>query len=309
MFGDEPINLSSFSDRTEYAPVGFCIYCGSTENLTDEHTLASGLGGRHVLPDSSCETCRNTISAPEQYVQRTLVHNARAYYGIKSHRRRPRLPTTVTVRKKSGEVVEITGDPREIPLVIVLPVFPAPMILTNDDPPPKGFMAGNWNPKPTHLAAFLAKHDAECIVSKAIRPLALARVIAKTAHAHATALLGAGSFKPLLGDLILGKTDRWINLVGGEVDDEGKWKLLRPTPKHLNTFTIFDYFRDTDGKCFYVAAVRLFSNLGAPTYFAVLGEPIPPRPPWRIKPDVAKRLGPPHTIFVPRVAALPKKLP
>lgn len=307
MFADEPIKLSSFSDRTQYEPIGFCIYCGSTENLSDEHALASGMGGRHVLPDSSCEECRKIICKPEQYVQRTLMHNARSFYGIQSHYKRPRLPTSVQVRKKSGEIVEIAGDPREIPFVIALPVFPNPTILVSDDPPPSGFTAGNWNPKPSNLAEFLEKHDAEAIITKTIRPLDLARVIAKTAHAHAIALLGPGSFKPLLCDLILGKTKQWIDLVGGEIrPDHGDWKLLKPTPRHVNTFIVFDWFRNTDGMCFYVAAMRFFGNLGAPTYFAVLGEPIPPRPPWRIKPEVAKRLGGRHTPFAPRAAALPK---
>lgn len=132
-------------------------------------------------------------------------------------------------------------------------------------------------------------------------------MIAKTAHAHATALLGTGAFKPLLSDLILGKTTDWIKFVGGEIHpDRADWRLLRPTPEHLNTFIIFDWFREFDGRCFFVAAVRLFSNLGAPTYFAVVGEPIPQRAPWRIKPDVAKRLGGRHTPFVPRVSALRK---
>lgn len=303
--------MSSFSDGTRYEAVGYCIYCGSTESLTDEHTLASGLGGRHILPDSSCEECRNIISKPEQYVQRTLLHNARSYYGIKSHRKRPRLPTTVEIRKKSGEIVKITGDAREIPFVIALPVFPNPLILTSDElPAGNTYKGGFWNPKPSNLSAFLEKHDAEAIVTKKIMPMRLARVIAKTAHAHATALLGPGSFKPLLCDLILGRRNLYIDLVGGEIMPErNEFKLLRPTPNHLNTFIVFDWFRQSDGKCFYVAAVRLFSNLGAPTYFAVLGEPTPRRAPWRIKPEIATRLGVEHAPFTPSVATLRKQRP
>lgn len=156
----DPPMLSSFSEGTRYSPVGHCIYCGSAAELTDEHTLASGPGGRHVLPQSSCLDCQRIISKPERYVQRTLLHNARSYYGIQSHRKRKRPPTTIEVRKKSGEVAEIAGDPREIPFVIALPVFPNPTLLTNDDPPPSELMVGRWSPKPPNLAEFLASHEA-----------------------------------------------------------------------------------------------------------------------------------------------------
>ena len=302
--------ISSFSIRTQYDPVGFCIYCGFTENLTDEHTLASGMGGRHVLPKSSCIPCRDIIAPVERYCMRTLMHNARRFFGIRSHRKRPPEPSTIQIRKKSGEIADVTGDPHELPFMIVLPVFPNPTILSGK-PTPTSFMGANWHRQATNMMEFLEAHDAEYVMSKSIEPKKLARMIAKTAHAHTTAILGPGSFKPLLTDLILGEPGEYfIELVGGEIaPDEGRWEFVRPTPETLNLYIVFDWFRETDGKCFYVAAIRFFANLGAPTYFAVVGEPIPPRPPWRIKPEIAARLEPPHTIFAPRVAALPKKRP
>ena len=40
-----------------YSPVRQCIYCDCTEDLTNEHIIAKGLGGRWTLPLSSCKKC------------------------------------------------------------------------------------------------------------------------------------------------------------------------------------------------------------------------------------------------------------
>ena len=45
--------LPSHPDKT-YAALGRRLYCGADGTLSDEHIIPLGLGGRWVLPKSSC---------------------------------------------------------------------------------------------------------------------------------------------------------------------------------------------------------------------------------------------------------------
>ncbi len=55
-------------DRYIYQEVGSCIYCGSTDNLSNEHIIPYGLGGNLELPKSSCSRCaRSRVSLNWQY--------------------------------------------------------------------------------------------------------------------------------------------------------------------------------------------------------------------------------------------------
>jgi hypothetical protein len=44
-------------DGKRSSPVGYCIYCQATDELTNEHILPFGLSGTAVLPKSSCKAC------------------------------------------------------------------------------------------------------------------------------------------------------------------------------------------------------------------------------------------------------------
>jgi len=55
----------SSSDTSPYQYVGRCIYCGSTEGLSNEHIVPANLGGTIILYKASCETCRKLIHRVE----------------------------------------------------------------------------------------------------------------------------------------------------------------------------------------------------------------------------------------------------
>jgi hypothetical protein len=65
-------SIEGFRDiaKITYRPVGYCIYCFGTENLTREHIVAFGLNGTAVLPAASCDRCREITSAFELQVLR-----------------------------------------------------------------------------------------------------------------------------------------------------------------------------------------------------------------------------------------------
>ena len=64
--------LEQMDGRT-YPPVGRCIYCGSTDTLTDEHIIPLALNGTGLLPKSSCVACAKITNSAGQTARRHLV--------------------------------------------------------------------------------------------------------------------------------------------------------------------------------------------------------------------------------------------
>jgi len=66
-----------------------------------------------------------------------------------------------------------------------------------------------------------AKHKAKegKIRIAAVQPLQFFRMIAKIAHSFAVAEFGVGKFKPLVTDLILGRSDNIEHFLGGQFVD------------------------------------------------------------------------------------------
>ena len=80
-------NVRLHERATMYAPVGKCIYCGSTqEPLTREHIIPLSLGGSLVLPRATCHTHANTTSTFERSIARVMYGVQRADTGGVSRR-------------------------------------------------------------------------------------------------------------------------------------------------------------------------------------------------------------------------------
>ena len=45
------------SSRRRFGPIGRCIYCGATGDLTREHIIPRSIGGTWVLSKASCSDC------------------------------------------------------------------------------------------------------------------------------------------------------------------------------------------------------------------------------------------------------------
>jgi hypothetical protein len=95
------------------------------------------------------------------------------------------------------------------------------------------------------------------------------RMIAKISHSYAVAYHGLGTFDPLLTKMIRGEPYSIGHLVGGHGEDE-------PAEPLAHTISLQQKVVGHDR--FLVAFVRLFANLGAPRYHAVVGR-IPPGSP------------------------------
>jgi hypothetical protein len=67
------------SSKTHYAiRIGSCIYCSSSNGLSDEHVLAYSLGGSLILEDASCEECSDITKKFEQICARNMFGSFRA---------------------------------------------------------------------------------------------------------------------------------------------------------------------------------------------------------------------------------------
>jgi HNH endonuclease len=66
-----------------FPAVGRCIYCGSTDLLSEEHIIPYSLSGHYVLPEASCDKCAKTINRFEQFSTRTTYFPLAAALEIK----------------------------------------------------------------------------------------------------------------------------------------------------------------------------------------------------------------------------------
>ena len=92
-------------------------------------------------------------------------------------------------------------------------------------------------------------------------PMKFGRMLAKIGYSFAVAERGLGTFNPVARELILGSSDLLNHYVGGGMDGD-------PKPS-TNLIELNQY---THNKFKYiVVTIRLFANLGAPTYHVFVG--------------------------------------
>ncbi|WP_432211999.1 HNH endonuclease [Bosea vestrisii] len=114
------------SRHHRYAPVGTCIYCGTTAGrLTDEHIIPESFGGALLLPTASCDDCARETHAFEGRCAGQLFRPAR---------RALRLPQRN--RNAKAKVPEtFDADIDEKPVKVAVADFPPLLITFAFDPP------------------------------------------------------------------------------------------------------------------------------------------------------------------------------
>lgn len=97
-----------------------------------------------------------------------------------------------------------------------------------------------------------------------VNMLTFARMLAKIGHSYAIAHLGLGAFRPLLPDIILGKSTKAPWVVGGDAS---------ATPPETERVLHHVYLQNclTDGIEYVLVAIRLFAFVGMPRYHVVVG--------------------------------------
>jgi len=97
--------------------------------------------------------------------------------------------------------------------------------------------------------------------------LTFGRMLAKIAHAYASARLGPGNFKPFLVDLIRDTDTEFADrFVGGSIVDD-------PPIDRRHELDLYRE-RTSEGKEVFVVRIRLFADLGMTAFLVVVGEPL-----------------------------------
>jgi hypothetical protein len=250
----------------KYNAVGHCIYCGSTENLSDEHIVPLGLqpkGGDWFLPQASCGECADVTKRFEGLCLQGTLGPLRAKLNLRSRRK---LKTTVelTTNHRDDGCVETRVVPLDEFPMVCLGFDLEPAGLLRHIQPAKEFVGRNVV---RYQKGELEKHLQEGVALKlGVGPLDYARMLAKIAHSYAIARFGEASFVPFLPEIILGKSDYAPHFVGG--DRSGVPLIDEPNVLHR----VYGQACDLNGQPYLLVAVRLFAFMGMPRYLVVVGK-------------------------------------
>jgi hypothetical protein len=267
-------SLPLHSNR-RYPSVDQCIYCGQRQNLTEEHIIPLGLGGRWILPNGSCRDCAARTGSFEGVCLRTMLGPLRMYYDFPSRRKseRPKkLPLKVRLTP-GADWSFIDVEQNIYPFLILFPNLNMPDELsgavTENDRDAKvrqlWIRAASFRdgiiPHLNRLAAFLNVAEIEPTAQFVAPPFF--RMLAKIAHAFASAELGQGSFAPFLLPMIVeADTSNCVQFVGGIPTTEA-------AGNELHELSLVS--GEESSARVVVARIRLLSVLETPTYFVVTG--------------------------------------
>jgi hypothetical protein len=112
-------------------------------------------------------------------------------------------------------------------------------------------------------------------IGQYFHPLIFARMIAKIAHGTAVLAYGLTGFSPCLTDIIRGTdlSKLWW-LIGGDPS-----RPVSETKKHFDVRLLTKEPETNPDPDYIMAEIRLFGNLGAPIYWAIVGENLKKRTP------------------------------
>lgn len=262
----DPSGLSDMS-RIASVKAGFCIYCGSTEQLSREHVVPYALGGTLTITEGSCEECRKKTHAFETDVLTGPLRMVRYIQNLPSSTKHRSVPKTVEFSVKLGDGTEqrIEVPIARAPIFLAFYEFGEPKYL---DPSrganleTGGVVTGSYGQDPSQVLSELSAKGMT-LVGPPARPVAFARMIAKIAYCFAFAQGHIKRFED---------PSELIKAFMEEPDTIGRFVGSIPPP-----FTKYEgvgirfAIKVLESERIAYAEVQLFAASGAPTYVVVLG--------------------------------------
>lgn len=247
--------------------IGVCIYCGSTENLTDEHVIPRALGGPAQLFDASCTECNKKTGAFERLVLREQLGPFRVRLGLPTSHAKMR-PTAFPARVRSGsEWREVQLPIEKYTAVGAFPRFPSPGVIAGRAP--------GAGIRIEYVGVAVVPRDGigmdparragadEIEQTLSVFPYAFMQMLAKIAWGFSVSLLGLGRLNPAILGVILG-TDpdpaRWVGCP--PLDESGFDIPPSDAPLQVRIRELGPYV---------FGSIRLFADKGAPEYVVVVG--------------------------------------
>jgi hypothetical protein len=260
-------------DNKVYGPVGRCIYCGSSDSLTDEHIFPKFLWGTAILPKASCEACRRLTSEFELTCARFILGRFRIVHDLPTdHPGKRPLHLSIEI-EKGGDIENVEVPISDYPgAPIFLLTWAKPGILRSARRSDTVLKDVQFHFVMPVLRDIEERFDrvglspgVYAYVPIGFEPVSFAQFIAKVSHALAVAEFGAGSFTPYLTPLIRGRYRDAPFLTGTNRDHP----LFSPEKDHRGSFEIV-----SRGKRKYLCYnLQFLTVLKLPIYQTVVGRP------------------------------------
>jgi hypothetical protein len=289
LFSRYPRVITSFMHwfgSSEYSPhqqVDCCIYCGSYDNLSDEHVLPANLGGTRILYRASCEHCRRTIHKVETHCMDSIRHyRYRKNIGTRGVKNRPTEGDVLVLTNWDGvsEINPPFNDPRHrwekqyIPYnqhmtQLVMPIFRVAGIACGLAPAQSenGHLVGHFqHDEPFDPSATGYRPTRVQVRSSDVM---WGRMLAKIAYCNAVWKHGLENVNSELPDSILGQDlTKLFYFVGGVAvqPTNGKFPLDRKTFTIVSAVATYPF-----GSNLLQFGFRLFGDVGSPPYFVIVG--------------------------------------
>jgi hypothetical protein len=269
--------MASIAKYKTVKHIGKCIYCGSTENLHDEHCIPESLNGTHVLGKGSCGDCGTITSRFEGSYARDSMLPVRTAWNMKSKRSKKKRPTEFPMKFIKNGVEKIINVPVEdhwsiIPMVELGPPGKYPLM-----PHAKGLQHGQYRIEgfqirsEEHIEYLKEKYDADAIgVTCQINVENFLRMIAKIAYCLVVWRYGLNNIgKAYVVPAILGKSKDIMQWVGSD----GTQRVYEETKSIDVDHSGTNWFTNPDGEIW--SQVKLFKKSFTPEYKVIVGELTP----------------------------------
>lgn len=250
-----------------YSPVGRCIYCGGTGDLTNEHILPFGLSGTALLPKASCRACARITGDVEQKLLRGSFWPVRVFRDLKSRTKHRDAPASYPVTLLHGEREELVELPLDhVPILLPFPHFALPTHLSGA-PPVHGITVTRMpavlfgSRRPEDVAREMGATGIR--LHRQERPAWFARMVAKIGYAFAWA-------EGAIHDVELPAPI--VPAILGHSEDIGAWlgTLDKPYESHPGVLHRLELAYDLERRLLF-AEVQLFADSQTPSYGVILG--------------------------------------
>lgn len=251
--------------------LGYCMYCGTNKSkLTKEHIVPYSLEGDLTAESASCVQCQEIINKYETDCTRKMLGSARAILGYRSRKKTTAASElNMPLGKHNGNELSHAGNfsvPKSrFPLVVVLPILGRPGLLSGKENTWSGQCWSFSEQKiGTEFVQINGDETEPVRLLSLMNPISWFRMIAKVAHGVVCVSHRRGSFKPLLTDFILAKSNEYGPFIGNisEINRYG------PFP----SYSVETFYTSISG-CTYVGVqVQLLGELTTPQYSVIAGK-------------------------------------
>lgn len=246
--------------------IGRCVYCGSTDNLTDEHIVPYGLKGPWQLLKGSCRNCNQITSAFEKSVLREQFILPRVRLNLPTYHPKNRPQEFSFKVEKDGRKEEIVLPVTDCPTIFMMLDLEKPRYIANYDYE-KGVMVRGSSLHCTsqaELDELIKKRNIGSIsLTTSFYGNSFSRMLAKIAYGMIILNYGPDALEECYV----------LPCILGQKDDAGYW--VGSSNKHVSTLSaekaLHRVFLTINGKEI-GALIRLFANYQTPEYLVIVGK-------------------------------------